>query len=326
MSNAQFSKIPVKKMMRFLAIFMSIMMIVGSVPADAAKKKTVTVKSLKSLISAMEDSNVGTIKFKSSKSLTITIPETAGSKNKKLYISASKARITNDSLFKSISVSNIKEFREEAKGNSITVKSNDANIVIAEGSSVKKLTFACASANAVIEKKAEVISLVCKKTSASVKVDLGKNAKAAITLSKKTMLTLTGDKLADINVVSKAKGSSVTASVPADIKASKSTSVTLEKGSEGSSVDSASKSIKVKITNNSDKDPVIKVAGEAVPSATPTPTPRPTATPTPKPTATPTPKPASGSDTGSGSTGGGSTGGSTGGGSTGGYTGGGSTG
>ena len=131
-----------RHLLRFIAVLMAIITIAGCIPAGrevrtiAAEKKAVTVKSVEALIKAMKDPNVVTIKFKSSKEISITIPSNKKAKNKKLSISASNAAVVNDAKFKSITLKSIGSYEENANGNSITVKDDGAKIRIAwEGAS-----------------------------------------------------------------------------------------------------------------------------------------------------------------------------------------------
>ena len=112
--------------------------------------------------------------------------------------------------------------------------------------------------------KAKVGDLVCKLKGAEVNLNVEKKAEVNVTLSKKTILTVTGDKSADVDIVSKAKNSTVTASVPVEVTAEKDLKLKLKEGAEGSVVDSKSEDINVKVSGKAADEVTEKVAGETV--------------------------------------------------------------
>ena len=268
----------VKKFIKVFAFIMTFVLVIGSVPAYAASKKSVTVKTIKSLKAAMENENVKTITFKYSKKKAVTIPELSGSADKKLIISAPKASVVNKAKFLSISVDSA-SYKEEGDSNIITVKSASSKITVSEDVTVKKIVSKGERTDVVLGAGCEVESLECRKTAAEVSLSVGKDIIASVLLAKKTKIVVAGDTPRKLRITSKAKGSVITTSVPIDIFASKNISIVFEKGSEGSSVNASSSKVKVKITDNSGKAPVFKVDGKEVNEGVATP--MPSATPSP---------------------------------------------
>lgn len=276
---------------RAIGMMLIIIMVIGNIPVYAAKKKVVTVKSQGKLLEALENSKVGKIIIKTSKSVTIVIPEVDGSVKKQLEISAPKAVITNETKFKSIIIKKIKEYIEKISGNSISESDSNIKITIADGVRVKKITLAGSKSNVAFGEGSEVNSLVCNKESAKVTLNFGKSSNSSITLSQKTGLILKGKEVGNIIVSSKAQDSNITATVPIQLKALKNTKLVLNKGSEGSDVDISSKAIRVDVKNNTKVEPKYKIGGVEQPKVTPTAalTPEVTPTTTPKPTVSPSP-------------------------------------
>lgn len=261
----------IRKFMRFFALVMIFVLVIGCVPGYAASKKSITAKTIKSLKKAMENEDVKTITFKYSKKKNITIPELPGSADKKLIISAPKAYIVNRAKFSAISIDST-SYKEEGNGNILTVKAS-SKIKISEDVTVKKIVLKGKSADVVLGAGCEVESLECRKTAADVSLSVGKDVITSIILAKKTKIMVAGDTLRKLSITSKAKGCTVTTYVPVDIFASKDISIVFEKGSEGSSVNATSNKVRVKITDNSDKTPVFMVAGKEVKESVATPTP-----------------------------------------------------
>ena len=296
-----------RRLQSLLVLALVFILVTGLVPVKAASNKwDVTVKSSKQLIKAMTRSEVSTITYKSKKSGDVTIPSKAASKNKKLIIDTPNINITNKSAFKTVTLKNVKSYTEKKSGNKIYASSKNTVLSITS------------------KKKADVF---CNLKGATVTLTAGKKSTVNITLSKKTNLVLTGSNAATVNILSKAKGSKVTAFIPMYLEAVKNMSVVLYGGSEGSIIDKRNSSISVKVTNNSTQGPSWRINGEEnpasiTPTKKPTSTPKPvTPTPTPKPTGTTTDNVVIGYST---FTGGGSSGGYSGG-SSGGYSGGGSS-
>ena len=297
-----------RRLQSLLVLALVFILVTGLVPVKAASNKwDVTVKSSKQLIKAMTRSEVSTITYKSKKSGDVTIPSKVASKNKKLIIDTPNINITNKSAFKTVTLKNVKSYTEKKSGNKIYASSKNTVLSITS------------------KKKADVF---CNLKGATVTLTAGKKSTVNITLSKKTNLVLTGSNSATVNILSKAKGSKVTAFIPMYLETVKNMSVVLYGGSEGSIIDKRNSSISVKVTNNSTQGPVWRINGEEdpasiTPTKKPTTTPKPvTPTPTPKPTGTTTDNVVIGYST---FTGGDSSGGYSGG-SSGGYSGGGSSG
>lgn len=107
---------------KILTLVLALVFITGSVPACAAKQKSVTVSTRKQLISVMKQKKSATIILDTGKKVSLKILETKGSENKKLIIRSDEATVRNSAAFRSITLEECKNYTENASGNSITVK------------------------------------------------------------------------------------------------------------------------------------------------------------------------------------------------------------
>lgn len=105
----------------------------------AAAKKTVRVATQKELNKALKNSKVGTIILRTNTVDPISITSTKSTK-KKLIVDASYSVITNNAVFKSVTVENASKYIENVSGNKISVNA-DVPLEIAAGKTVDKLTF-----------------------------------------------------------------------------------------------------------------------------------------------------------------------------------------
>ncbi len=270
--------------LKAMAVTLAFITIAGSLPSSAASRKEVEVKTKKQLLTQIAGAAASTIIFSTQKTLKFTIPATEASSNKKLIVNAPNVTLTNKATFKGVTLNETLAFTEKGTGNSLTVKAENAQITVAKGSEVKKMTIEGTGAKVTVAKgskvekmnvatdkididvlgKAKVGDLVCKIKGAEVNLNVEKKADVNVTLSKKTKLTITGDKGADIDIVSKAKNSTITASVPIEITAEKDINLKLKEGAEGSVVDTKSEDINVKVSGKAKEELTEKVGGETV--------------------------------------------------------------
>ena len=123
---------------------------------SAADEKTVRVTTQKELNKALKDSSINTIILRTDTYDSITI-SSKKAKKKKLIVDAPDSRIVNKAKFKSIVIEHADHYTEDVSGNSITSYISD--LEVAEGRSVKKLTFKCMATYYVIRKGALIKSL-----------------------------------------------------------------------------------------------------------------------------------------------------------------------
>lgn len=256
---------------KLLAFLLIAVMIIGTVPASAAKKadkgtktqeeNTVTeVNTTKKLEKKLANKKSDTIVFKTDDAGEIILNKVSGSENKNLEIDAPKADIVNKGVYNSVKITAAKSYREEGSGNSITITDNKIKVIVAKGASIKELELSGKKVTVVVEKNATVENLVCKKKGAKVTLNVAKKANVSVTLSKKTKITVTGSKKSNVDITNNAKGSSVRSSVPAEINANKNTEVVLEKGAEKSVIKAKNENVAVNMTNNTEGNPTVKVA------------------------------------------------------------------
>ena len=297
-----------------LALTCMFALVIGLVPASAATRKTstttaVTVATKAELVTALGKTAASTITYSSKKKVSFTIPATTNSSNKTLIIDAPKASITNKSMLSAVTLSACLKYTEKGKQNSITVNNSGANVVIGAAMKTAAVNIGSDSVALSLQKNASIAELNVKTAETNVTVNMGKKAKVTANITQKASVTFTGDDSGNVDIVNSAKGTTVTAEIPVSVETSKKLNIILEPGSEGSSVDASTELVSVVVTNNSEEEPVMLIAGEVVSGAdseddpdieyeepTPTPTrkvtPAPTAkaTPTEEPTPTPTRK------------------------------------
>ena len=251
------------KLCKMVALTLALVMALGVLPVSAAVTKKIVVTTKKQLLKALEKKSSATIVFKTNKNTKFVIPEIANSANKKLVIKAPNAKVYNKASFKTISLKSSGYFNERGKDNSIYIKSDGAKLTVSKEIETKKISVTADDVLIKVASKAEVGELICNKKDASITVNVAKDADANITLKKKTDLTVAGDKTAEIKVVAQAKDSKITASAPVDVVAKKNLDVVLEKGSEGSSVDS-SKGVDVDLSGDAKKAVTVTEDGKTV--------------------------------------------------------------
>ncbi len=234
--------------MRITAIVLVMIFTVGNIPVRAASKSvSMKVSTGKELKEEIKKTEKGTIVIKTDKKVSISIPSTGTSVNKKLVIEAPNATISNSTLFTSVTINAVKAYTEKVSGNTLVVKATDAKVTIAKGKKAKVITLAAKKSEIILKAKSSVGSIETKKKSAKVLLSAGKKSRASVSLIKKTELSVSGENSSKISVISLAKGNAVTFSVPVSVKAEKNLTMTLLNGAEGSSVDLASKDVRVTI-------------------------------------------------------------------------------
>lgn len=222
------------KWLRFSAVLLVLVMVMGTIPISAAKKKSNSEYSTEErLIEAIRKKTAQTITFKTDEEVSVTIPSVKNSKNKKLIIDAPNAVITNKTMFDTsgktpaVTIKAVKYYTEAVSNNTLTLSGDNAGIIVAAKKKVKKLTVNADNADVVLKKKGQIKTLVFKKSGANAKVDAADKSSVNVTLSKKTSVSVAGVKTADVNVRSAAKGSTVKASIPVDLTVTKSTNFVL---------------------------------------------------------------------------------------------------
>ena len=247
---------------KLVAVTLALVLIVGVLPAGAASKEIV-VKTKKQLVKAMESKSAATIIFRTNRKTRFIIPEIANSANKKLVMEAPNARAFNKATFKTITLNKSEYFNERGNDNSLYVKGDGVKLTVSKGIEAKKVSITATDVIIKVASNGNVGDIVCNKKEADITIAVAKNAEANITVKKKADLTVTGAKSADITVVAQAADTKITATAPVDIVAEKNVNVILEKGSEGSSIDS-SKDVDVDISGAAEKQATVKEDGETV--------------------------------------------------------------
>ena len=273
---------------RLIALALVLTISMSMLEVNAANK-SVTVSTLKKLKVELKKSKAKTIVFSTKSSKTYTISKIKGSSNKKLVIDAPNATIVNKTDVKSVTVKNCKKYKERRSGNIVSLTGKNAVFVVESGYSVKKLIVSSDKAEVYINKNSKIIELSCNKKSASVLLNVQKCAEVSANIEKKSSLQVSGSTKSYVNINSEAKGSSITTSVPIEITANADMKLELNKGAEGSVVDSAKKA-SVNIEDLSEGNITVKKEGKIVNNSDPKPTSTPKLTDLVIVTTTPTPE------------------------------------
>ena len=122
------------------ALVLAAVLMLGTVPAKADTGKAVRVSTVKELKSAMKNSNVGTIYFRTQAYLTVKIPSVKKASGKELIIDAPNCVITNKSKFLSINILKAASYTEAASGNVITLTGQFIDFTVAKKKTVTELT------------------------------------------------------------------------------------------------------------------------------------------------------------------------------------------
>ena len=250
---------------KLLALTLALVLIVGALPVSAATNEVV-VKTKKQLVKAMEKKSSATIIFRTNRKTRFIIPALENSANKKLVMEAPNARAFNKATFKTITLNTSGYFNERGNDNSLFIKSDGVKLTVSKGIEAKKVSITATDVLVKVASDGFVGDIICNKKEADITVAVAKNAEANITIKKKADLNVTGDKSADIKIVAKAKDSKITASAPVEIVAEKDVDVALEKGSEGSSVESA-KGVDVDLSGAAEKNATVIEDGKTVQEA-----------------------------------------------------------
>lgn len=152
--------------LRFLAVLLTLVMVMGTIPASAAKKtSSVEVSTKASLVKAIKKDGKATITLKTDKAVSIKIPSTQGSTTKKLVIDAPNASITNKTQFDTsgktpaVTIKAVKYYTESVSGNTITLSGDGARINVSEKKTLKSLTVNGDNADICVRKKGKIENL-----------------------------------------------------------------------------------------------------------------------------------------------------------------------
>ncbi len=255
------------RLTKFMAVTLALVLIVGVLPASAASGEIV-VKTKKQLVKAMEKKSAATIIFRTNRKTRFIIPVIENSANKKLVMEAPNARAFNKATFKTITLNKSEYFNERGNDNSLYIKGDGVKLTVSKGIEAKKVSITATNALVKVANSGNVGDIVCNKKDAQIRISVAENAKANIIVKKKTELTVGGDKDAGIKVVSQASGSKITVTAPVDLVAVKNVDVILEKGAEGSTVDSEKDAL-VELSGEAEKQATVKEDGNVIREAEP---------------------------------------------------------
>ena len=203
--------------------------VVKKAAANAVSKIVATQKELEAVL---KTKNLSKLTIKTDDEAAFTIPE--GTYNKvALVVDAPKADVTNNAKFKSVAIKAIKPdtYRENAKGNTITVSAANARVIVEAGASVT---------NIIVSEADGSVKLVVDGALSGIIVD----APAAVTVEGKNTTAV------PVTVSEKAANATISSSTPVEVKAAAPVSVTLTKGAEGSKVETTTDKAEVTVKND----------------------------------------------------------------------------
>ena len=233
-----------------------------------------TVATQTELTAALADTTLKSITVKTDSKASFTIPAGAHT-SVDLTVDAPNAEVTNSGVFKSITIAAIKDstWTENAVGNNFKVDALKARIVVGTSASAS-----------VTKANADVAIIVNGKL-------------AAVTISAKAKLALSGSATESVAVKIQAAGSELTADLPVAVEASADATITLQAKAEKSTVKITNTAATVTVKNNTSSTIAVTKADNKVQNVSPK------GSATIKPSTSGT-----GTSTGSGSWGGGSSG------------------
>lgn len=199
---------------------------------DITAAPSVSVASQDELTAALADKGHTSILLKTAAAENFVIP--AGSyTSTDLTVDAPNADVTNNGLFKSVTIFAMKSdtWAENVSGNTITVTADKARIVVARDAKVHKISFVTAGADVRMQMDGTV---------------------SALSIEERVNLTVSGSSTAilPVTIAATALNTSISAAVPMNVTAAPDAELTFKTGAEGSSVHITMASSAIKINND----------------------------------------------------------------------------
>ncbi len=198
-----------------------------------------TVTTQQELTDALAKSGITKITIKPASAVNFTIPSGTYS-NVDLIVDAPQSEIENSATFKSITVENIKSstWTEKGTGNAFTWRAANGRLVVGKGATVRNVTVPTANAK--------------------VAIDVQEGTIAAISVTAKADLTITG-KLAEgapaisISFSASATDATLSTAIKAAVSTAAKIATTFLAGAEDSTIKIEVTGISVAVTNNTTK-------------------------------------------------------------------------
>ncbi len=208
-----------------------------------------TVATQAELTAALADTTLKSITVKTDSTASFTIPAGAHT-SVDLTVDAPNAEVTNSGVFKSITIAAIKDstWTENAVGNNFKVDALKARIVVGTSASVTSVS--------VTKANADVAIIVNGKL-------------AAVTISAKAKLALSGSATESVAVKIQAAGSELTADLPVAVEASADATITLQAKAEKSTVKITNTAATVTVKNNTSSTIAVTKADNKVQNVSP---------------------------------------------------------
>ena len=252
-----------RNIVKVLVMMLVLVMVIGSIPASAKKKKVTVSGSKKKIEKAIGKSKSAYITI-SSDANKVTIPATEGSENKKIVIDCPNADVTNYATFQKVTVKAAKSYTEAAPTNTVVVKNEDAVIKVAKTVSLAIIEVKSESAT-IIAKKGSTAAVIADKKGADVKIEASKKATVGVALQKTATLEVSGSRKATIGIVNQAEDSTVIANTQVAIQTEQDINIVANEGSEGTILDKTNDAIEANIENNTNDVVIQTINGEYPP-------------------------------------------------------------
>ena len=210
---------------------------------DNAVKEAI-VENQSQLDIALSNKNISIITIKTKEAVEFKISKGDYSE-KSVYVNAPNADVNNEGTFKNIVIQAIKDstWIEYANGNIIYLDDTQASIVIDKNSDIKEI---------VIDRPNSVMNIIA---------DGNVNK---ITLLQPSQVTLTGkSENVSVAVEETAAGSNLASSVPMNLNVKADTTVALNEGAEGTTLNRSDKTIEVSVNNDTKSE--VKLSTNNIP-------------------------------------------------------------
>lgn len=218
-------------------------------------KKVVTQVQLDS---ALKNKKITDLTIAPKSNIDLTIP-TGDYSKVNLVVDAPNADITNNGVFKTIKIKNIKAntWYENAKGNRIGVYAKDSRIVIGKESSVDAMSFMTKGATATVQVEGVIKELKVKKENSISVTANGTVGKISVDAPSNIKLDGTTKEGIKVEIEKEAEGAKLDSAVKVSVETSAKVNLILQKGSEGSDVKVTKEDIEVKVENHSEEKVIV---------------------------------------------------------------------
>lgn len=218
-------------------------------------KKVVTQVQLDS---ALKNKKITDLTIAPKSNIDLTIP-TGNYSKVNLVVDAPNADITNNGVFKTIKIKNIKAntWYENAKGNRIGVYAKDSRIVVGNEGSVDAMSFMTKGATATVQVEGVIKELKVKKENNISVTANGTVEKISVGAPSNIKLDGVTKEGIKVEVAKEAEGAKLDSAVKVSVETETKLDILLQKGSEGSDVKVTKENVEVNVENHSEEKVIV---------------------------------------------------------------------